>query len=319
MAVAEKSISARKIEIKKPLKQRIATEWMQNKYLYILWLPVITFYILFHYLPMFGLVIAFKNFNIGQGIWGSQWVGVKYFKEFFSGIYFTRTLRNTLTISLYSLVFGFPFSIIFALLLNEIRVKWFKKTVQTVTYVPHFISMVVICGMITDFFGTDGLVTKLITMFGGENMNYVAEQRWFRTILVGTDIWQGFGWGSIIYLAALAGVDAELYEAATIDGAGRFRQLIHITIPGIMPTIITMLILRMGQILSVGYEKIILLYTPSTYEVADVISSYVYRMGILGARYGYSAAVGLFQSVINVILLITANWVSKKYSETSLF
>lgn len=305
---------------KKPsLSKRIGKELIQNRYLYILSIPVILFYLLFLYAPMFGLVIAFKQYNISQGIMASPWVGFKYFKEFFGSIYFTRTLKNTFIISFVDILFGFPMPVIFALLLNEIRCEKFKKTVQTATYLPHFISMVVICGMITDFFGTDGIISKLIEAFGGKNMNYLASAAWFRTIFVGTNVWQSFGWNSIIYLAALTGVDAQLYEAATIDGAGRFKQLLNITLPGIAPTIIIMLILRLGSVLSVGYEKIILLYSPSTYDVADVISSYVYRTGIGGSRYGYSAAVGLFQSVINVIMLLTANRLSAKFSETSLF
>lgn len=268
---------------------------------------------------MFGLVIAFKQYNVGQGIWASPWVGLQYFKEYFSSVYFTRTLGNTLIISFSTILYGFPLPIIFALLLNELRSNKFKKVVQSCTYLPHFISMVVICGMITDFFSTDGIISKFIELLGGENKNYLADPRWFRTIFVATDVWQSFGWNSIIYLAALAGVDQELYEAATIDGAGRFKQLWHVTLPGIMPTIIIMLILRIGTVLSVGYEKIILLYSPGTYNVADVISSYVYRTGITGTRYSYSAAVGMFQSVVNVILLLIANKLSAKFSETSLF
>lgn len=301
------------------LGQRITAELKRNKYLYILSVPVILFYALFMYGPMFGLVIAFKQYNIGQGIIGSKWVGLQYFKEFFQGIYFSRTLINTFVISFLDILLGFPLPIIFALLLNELQGKWFKKTVQTVTYLPHFISMVVICGMIVDFFGTNGIITHFIEMFGGENANYLAKPEWFRGIFVGTNVWQTFGWNSIIYLAALSGVDAQLYEAARIDGAGRFKQMWHVTLPGICPTIITMLILRMGQVLSVGYEKIILLYSPSTYEVADVISSFVYRMGLQSSRYSYSAAVGLFQSMINIIVLVIANKLAGKLSETSLF
>ena len=291
----------------------------KHKYLYILTIPILLYFILFKYLPMFGLVIAFKNYSFGKGIFGSEWVGLKYFIEYFSSEYFTRTLRNTLMLSCMDIIIGFPVPIIFALLLNEIRGNKFKKVVQTASYLPHFISMVVICGMITDFFSTDGLITKLLTLFGGENMNYIGDSRYFRSIFVGTGIWQGFGWGSIIYLAALSGVDSELYEASAIDGAGRWKQLLYVTLPSIANTIIVMLILRLGQVLSVGYEKIILLYSTPTYEVADVISSYTYRSGLLGGRYGYSAAVGMFQSVINVIILFVANILSKKYSETSLF
>ena len=304
---------------KASLGTRAISELKRNRYLYLLAIPIIVYFILFCYLPMFGLVIAFKQYNVGQGIWASPWVGLQYFKEYFSSVYFTRTLGNTLIISFSTILYGFPLPIIFALLLNELRSNKFKKVVQSCTYLPHFISMVVICGMITDFFSTDGIISKFIELLGGENKNYLADPRWFRTIFVATDVWQSFGWNSIIYLAALAGVDQELYEAATIDGAGRFKQLWHVTLPGIMPTIIIMLILRIGTVLSVGYEKIILLYSPGTYNVADVISSYVYRTGITGTRYSYSAAVGMFQSVVNVILLLIANKLSAKFSETSLF
>lgn len=311
----------------KNVKTKISTETdskvMKNlkryKHLYILTIPILLYFILFKYLPMFGLVIAFKNYSFGKGILGSDWVGLKYFIEYFTSEYFTRTLGNTLILSLMDIVIGFPVPIIFALLLNEIRGNKFKKVVQTASYLPHFISMVVICGMITDFFSTDGLITKLITLFGGENMNYIGDSRYFRSIFVGTGIWQQFGWSSIIYLAALAGVDSTLYEASAIDGAGRWKQMLYVTLPSIANTIIVMLILRLGQVLSVGYEKVILLYSTPTLEVADVISSYTYRSGLLNGRYGYSAAVGMFQSVINVLILFGANILSKKYSETSLF
>ncbi|MBQ4110945.1 MAG: sugar ABC transporter permease [Clostridia bacterium] len=268
---------------------------------------------------MFGIVIAFKDYQVSKGILASNWVGFKYFIEFFNGRYFARTMINTLLISFYDLLFGFPAPVIFALLLNEVKNTYFKKTIQTITYLPHFISMVVICGMIVDFFSSDGLVTKLIVSLGGKKMDYMGSAAHFRPIYIGTNIWASIGWSSIIYLAALSGIDQELYEAAVIDGAGRFKQLWHITLPGIAPTVITMLILRCGQLLSVGYEKIILLYNSGTYETADVISSYVYRMGLGSSRYSYSSAVGLFQSVVNLILLFAVNSLSKKFSETSLF
>lgn len=298
---------------------KIKKEWKRNYCLYIMAIPIILYFILFKYVPMFGLTIAFKNFSIAKGVFGSNWVGLKYFREFFQSIYFSRTMINTLVISIMCICIGFPVPIIFALMLNEVTNKKFKVVVQTASYLPHFISMVVICGMITDFFTTDGLITTIIERFGGENMNYIGDSRYFRAIYVITDIWQSFGWGSIIYLAALSGIDEQLYEAARIDGAGRWKQLIHITLPGIVNTIIIMLIMRLGSILSVGYEKIILLYTAQTYKVADIISSYTYCMGILNSKYGYSAAVGLFQSVVNVIILFSANALSKKYTETSLF
>ena len=301
------------------LAMRIKRELVKNRYLYLLAIPVIVFYALFLYGPMFGLVIAFKQYNIGQGIFQSKWVGFQYFQEFFKSIYFSRTLLNTFIISFADILFGFPLPIIFALLLNELRGTRFKKTVQTVTYLPHFISMVVICGMITDFFSTDGVISRLIAMLGGENMNYLASPKWFRTIFVGTNVWQSFGWNSIIYLAALTGVDTQLYEAAAIDGAGKWKQTLHVTLPGIMSTIVIMLILRIGALLSVGYEKIILLYSPITYETADVISTYVYRDGLVQGNWSYSTAIGLFNSVINFILLIIANTLSRKYSESSLW
>lgn len=297
----------------------IKKELSINKYLYILAIPVVLYYLLFCYGPMSGIVIAFKNYQISEGIFGSEWVGFKYFIEFFEGMYFSRTLRNTLLISLYDIIWGFPIPIIFALMINEIGNLKFKKLVQTATYLPHFISMIVVCGMIVDFFSKDGVITRFLALFGAEQMDYMGSAAHFRSIYVGTNIWQSFGWNSIIYIAAISGIDQQLYEAARIDGAKRLRQTWHITLPGIAPTIILMFVLRLGSVLSIGADKVILLYNPGTMETADIISSYVYRMGIGGARYSYSAAVGLFQSVINFIILITANGVIKKISGSSLF
>lgn len=297
----------------------VKKELLKNKYLYIMAIPVILYYLIFCYLPMGGLVIAFKQYEINKGILASRWVGLKYFKEFFSGIYFRRIFGNTLLISFYDILFGFPAPVIFALLLNEVRGQKFKKTVQTITYLPHFISLVVICGMIVDFFGRTGIISVMLSAFTGEPKNYMSDPKYFRRIYVITNIWQNIGWDSIIYIAAIAGIDQEMYEAAVIDGAGRFRQIVSITIPGMASTIIIMLIMRIGQMLNVGYEKIILLYNSGTYETADVISSYVYRMGLANSRYSYSTAVSMFQSVINFILLLGANTLSRKFSETSLF
>ena len=300
--------------------KRIGIELVKNKTLYLMALPVIIWYLVFCYGPMFGALIAFKRYEPVKGVFGSEWVGLKYFIDFFKGQYFFRTLRNTLAISFYSLIINFPAPILLALLLNEIGNKYYKKTIQTITYLPHFISSVVFCGIIVDFFAANGIMTKFLTLFGGEEINYLGKAEFFRSIYVGTDVWKGIGWGSIIYIAALTGIDVQLYEAAALDGAGRFRRMWHVTLPGIASTIIIMLILRIGQLLNVGYEKIILLYNPSTYETADVISSYVYRRGIGEAlQYSYSSAVGLMQSVVNVILVLTANSLSRKYSETSLF
>ena len=305
---------------KSGLGYKLAREFKLNKYLYLMAIPVIAYYIIFQYGPMYGATIAFKQFDIVKGIWDSPWVGFKYFKEFFESFYFERTLRNTLVISLYQLVLGFPAPIIFALLLNELRNQRFKRAVQTITYLPHFVSTVVICGMIYDFVSRDGFITDLFVLLGGERTNLLGQPQYFRAIYVLSGIWQEVGWGTIIYLSALSGIDMEQYEAARIDGAGRFRQLINITLPGIMPTVIILFILRLGQMMSVGFEKIILLYNPNTYETADVISSYVYRKGLGESfQFSFTAAVGLFNSVINFALLIAANQISKKVSETSLW
>jgi putative aldouronate transport system permease protein len=276
-------------------------------------LPVIVYYILFSYLPMYGVVIAFKDYRPGRGIWASQWVGLAHFKQFFGGFFFVRLLRNTLLISVYSLVWGFPVPIIFALILNEFKDGVFKRGIQTITYLPHFISVVVICGMIVNFLSpANGIVNIALENLIGKRISFLNESGWFRTIYVSSGVWQGFGWNSIIYLAALSGIDMNLYEAAKIDGAGRLRQLWHISLPGIMPTVVTLFILNVGNLMSVGFEKIILLYNPAIYETADVISTYVYRMGIQSTQYSFSAAVGFFNSIINLILLLGCNMVSKR-------
>lgn len=297
----------------------LARDFMRNKYIYMMAIPMIVYYILFHYQPMYGAIIAFKNFSPARGILGSPWAGFTHFESFFNGVYFWRVLRNTLLINVYNLMFGFPAPIVLALLLNEIRHNVFKRTVQTVSYLPHFISIMVVCGMIIDFTSSDGIINDIVAMFGGERATLLLKPELFRTIYVGTNIWQEVGWGSIIYLAALTSIDPQLYQAATIDGASRWKQLWNITIPGIMPTIVILLILRIGQMMNVGFEKIILLYNPNTYETADVISSFVYRKGLLEFNYSYSAAVGLFNSVINFALLLTANRISRKVNETSLW
>ncbi|MEK8131867.1 ABC transporter permease subunit [Paenibacillus filicis] len=283
-------------------------------------LPVVIYYIVFLYFPMYGLQIAFKNFMPAKGIWGSEWVGFKHFISFYQSYYFWRLLRNTVMISLYELVFGFPAPILLALLLNELRNRVFKNFVQSVTYLPHFISIVVVAGMMVDFLSGDGLINQLTGMFGMPSVSFLIVPEWFRSVYVSSGIWQGVGWGSIIYLAAIAGIDPSLYEAAKTDGAGRFRQILYITIPGIMPTVIIMLILRFGTLMSGGsLEKILLLYNSTTYETADVISTFVYRRGLLQMDYGFSAAVGLFNNVMNFILLVSANAISRRINNTSLW
>lgn len=305
---------------KTTFRQRVVKDFIRNKYLYIMLAPVVLYYLVLHYMPMYGATIAFKDFNIARGVWDSPWVGLKHFQDFFHNVYFGRILRNTLLINVYNLIFGFPAPIVLALLLNELRIKWFKRLVQTVTYLPHFISLIVICGMILNFVSRDGLINDIIALFGGERSALLREAGNFRTIYVASGIWQEIGWGSIIYLAALSGINPELYEAARVDGANRWKQLWNITLPGLAPIITILLILKIGHMMDVGFEKIILLYNPLTYETADVISSYVYRKGLTG-NYEYSAAsaVGLFGSVINTCLLVSSNWLSKKMSGSGLW
>ncbi|WMJ86902.1 ABC transporter permease [Anaerocolumna sp. MB42-C2] len=289
---------------------------------YLLILPVIIFYIIFSYKPMYGALIAFKNYSPGKGIIGSSFAadfGFKHFIDFFNSYYFSRILKNTVVISLTSLIFSFPAPIILALLLNEVKNKSFKKAVQTISYMPHFISLVVVCSLIKLFTSDTGIVTYIAALFGYDSGSMLSQPNLFVPVYVISGIWQHLGWDSIIYLAALSGIDQSLYEAAKIDGANRFKQMLHITLPGISSTIIILFILAIGGIMNVGYEKIILLYNPGIYDTADVISSFVYRKGLLESNWSYSAAVGLFNSVINFILVVVFNKLSRKVSEVSLW
>ena len=313
----EHSKPARTGRLARHLSRTLVRDFKMNKWKYLIILPVIVYFALFAYKPMYGIIIAFKNYRPSLGILDSPWVGLKQFKLFFQDIYFWRLLRNTFCISGLSIVFGFPAPILLALLLNEIRCSWFKRTVQTISYMPYFISVVVMCGLIKGFSQTDGVFNDVIASFGGARSNLLASKHNFYPIYVGSGIWQSIGWDSIIYLAALSGIDQEQYEAAKIDGASRFGQMVYVTLPGLLPTIL--FILRMGGILNVGYEKILLLYQPLTYEVADVFSTYVYRKGILEANYSYSTAVGLFNSTVNIVFLLVTNGISKKVNEMSLF
>jgi putative aldouronate transport system permease protein len=263
--------------------------------------------------------MAFQQFTPRGGLFNSPWVGLKHFADFFSSVYFARVLRNTVLISLYELLWGFPVPIIFALLLNEVKNKAFKKTIQTISYLPYFISLVIICGLVADFTTSNGVITNMVVALGGDRQNLLGQAGMFRTIYVSSNIWQSVGFSSIIYLAALSSVDQELYESAIIDGAGRLRQTWHITLPGIASTIIILLIIRVGTLLYVGSEKILLLYNPVIYETADVISTFVYRKGLQEFNYGYSTAVNLFNSIINTTLLLITNKLSMKFSEVSLF
>ncbi|HEU5103748.1 MAG TPA: ABC transporter permease subunit [Roseiflexaceae bacterium] len=317
--------TARTLTAARPVAQRIGfwqavvKDFRRNKYIYLMLLPVLAYYIIFHYIPMYGAQIAFRDFVPARGIWGSEWIGFEHFEDFFKGIFFWRLMRNTLAINILDVLFGFPAPIVLALLLNELTSDRFKRVVQTITYMPHFISLVVVVGMLIDFLARDGLINNMLAWFGVTPTAYLQRPDLYWFIYVGSGIWQSIGWGSIIYLAAITTIDPTLYEAAKVDGASRLRQIWHITLPGIRPTIILLLILRIGMLMNVGYEKTILLYNPLTYQTADVISTYVYRKGILDANFGFSSAVGLFNSAINFVLLIIANRVSRRLSESGLW
>lgn len=323
MITPSKQTKTARFEDNKTLAAYYKHDLKRNYVLYLLFLPVLAYYIVFCYAPMYGAVIAFKDFSPAKGIIKSAWTsmgGFKHFYDFFTSNYFWRIFGNTIKISSASLIFGFPAPIILALMINEVKSPAYKRTIQSISYIPHFISLVVVAGMIKTFVSDTGFINIFLTkmgLSGGENMLNVKE--YFVPIYVLSGIWQEVGWGTIIYLAALTAIDTQLYEAASIDGAGKWRQLFAITLPSIMPTIIMLLVLKIGSLMSVGYEKIILLYNPVIYESSDVISSFVYRKGLMEADYSYSTAVGLFNSVINFALLIFANTMSRKLNETSLW
>ncbi|MEF2967343.1 ABC transporter permease subunit [Paenibacillus sp. M1] len=305
-----------------PLWKHVRKEWKLYSFLII---PVI-YFLIFKYAPMLGNIIAFRKYRGGPNLFGTEWVGLSYFKMFMKDPVFWRAFYNTLFLSIIYLVFRFPLTLGFALLLNEIVRVRLKKFVQTVSYLPHFISMVIVAGMIKEMVSLSGPINTLIAKIGFEKIQFISLPEWFPTIYVTSGIWQGLGWGTILYLAAMTGINTELYEAARIDGANRFRLAWHVTIPGILPTIMALLILDIGGIMGSNFEKILLLYNPLTFETADVISTYVYRMGIGGGQFGgvggnfsYATAVGLFEGIIGLILVTTANFISKKTTESSLW
>jgi putative aldouronate transport system permease protein len=301
-------------------RSRLLRSFRKNWDLYLLISPVIAYFLIFDYFPMYGVQIAFKNFMASKGIWGSPWIGFDHFERFFRSYYFDRLLRNTIEISLYSLLVGFPAPLILALMINEVRNKWFRRAVQTITYAPHFLSTVVVVGIVIMLLSTQkGIVNHVIEWTGGTKISFMTEPAWFKTIYVFSGVWQSVGWGSIIYLAALAGVDPQLHEAAIMDGASRLQRIYHINIPAIMPTIVILLILNMGHVMSVGFEKVYLMQNDLNMESSDVISTYVYRSGIIGAQYSFSAAIGLFNSIVNFILLIAVNFTARRLNETSLW
>jgi len=300
-------------------KTRLA-ELRNNRYLYFMFLPVFIWFILFAYLPMGGMVIAFQKFNIVKGIWGSEWRGLENFKTLFTDPYFFRLFRNTLSMNIFGLIFGFPLPIILAIAFNEIRSKYFKKITQTISYLPHFISSVVVMSMVIQFLSPEsGLINGILNLFGKESIHFLQIPKYFKTIFISTGIWQGTGFNAIIFLAALMGIPKEQYEAATVDGAGKFKQMLYITLPNLAPTIVIMLLINLGSIMNVGHERIILLYNPAIYETADVFNSYVYREGIVNGRHSYAQAVTLFQNVVGFILVAGANKITRKLDGTTLW
>ena len=303
------------------LKTRVSKDFRINWQLYAMFIIPVIYYIIFRYIPMFGNILAFRKYNAGGNIFGEGPLTLKYFKQFITAKPFWDAFKNTLILNGLYLLFRFPLTLIFALLLNEIRkIRW-KKFVQTVSYLPHFISMVIVCGMIKEVLSTSGPVNDIIQQLGGEKINFIALAEWFRTIFVVSGVWQSLGWGTILYLAAMSGINPSLYEAATVDGANHFQQVLHVTIPCILPTIATLLILDIGGLVGSGgaFEKVYLLYSPLTYETSDIVSTYVFRMGIESGSINFATAVGLFEGLINLILLTVANFVSRKVANTSLW
>lgn len=299
--------------------QRLAKDIRMHWQVYLMAVPVVVYFFVFNYMPMAGIIMAFQKFQVKKGIFGSQLIGFANFTRFFQSTFFWRLIRNTLLISFYGLIFSFPLPIVFALCLNEVRNTKFKKIVQTISYLPYFISVVVVVSILFDFGKNGGIITQIAEKFGWTGGSVISSPQWFRGLYIGSNMWQHLGYNSIIFISALAAIDPTLYEAARIDGANRWQQTLHVTIPGIASTIVVLLILRLGQIMGVGYEKIILMYGPSTYETGDVIASYVYRVGMIDGDYGYSTAINLFNSVINLIVLFTANKISQKVNDMSIW
>ncbi len=302
------------------LPVRLLKDMRKNWILYVMILPVVVYYIIFAYAPIYGIQLAFKDYIVKKGIWGSPWIGMENFTRFFSSYNFGLLLKNTIGISVYSILVGFPIPIIFALMLNYLKNKYLKKTVQMVSYAPYFISTVVMCGMITIFLNPDtGIFNTIRGFFGMESVDFLGKPELFKSIYVWTGVWQGMGWSSIIYISALSGVDYQLHEAAIVDGANKLQRILHVDLPSIKPTIVMLLILQMGSLMSVGFEKVFLLQNTLNKQAASVISTYVYEVGLINSDYGYSTAIGLFNSVINMILIVAANQICKKFTEEVCF
>ena len=288
--------------------------------IYLLLLPTLTYFLLFKYAPMYGLQMAFRNYNTGLGIWNSAWVGLKYFERVLARPYFYQVLSNTLTISLTSLIVGFPLPVLFALMLNEMRIKFIKRTTQTLMYLPHFISWVVLGSIATNFLSvTDGLINDIIAALGGTKINFLGSAQWFRTVIIGTNIWKEAGWGMIIYLAGLTAINPEYYEAATVDGANRWQRIFHVTLPGIASTVVIKLVLDIGGLMNNGFEQIYLFQNDLNISVSEVFETYTYNIGIVGGRYSYSTAVGMFKNIIGTILIFSTNRIAKKLGGATLY
>jgi putative aldouronate transport system permease protein len=298
---------------------RFARLVVRDRYLLLMMVLPAIYFIVFCYLPMYGVTLAFKRFDIGKGIMDSPWVGLQNFREFFSNPYSYKVIINTLMLRVWHLTLGFPMPIVIALLLNEIRNNRFKRLVQTSSYLPHFISLVVVCGMVVSFLSSDGILNSIVKALGGQPQPWLQLPQYFRPIWLISGVWQDAGWTSVIYLAALASISPELYEAALVDGANRWQRIRHITIPGIMPTVTIMFLLRVGQLLALDFQKVLLLYTPSTYETADILGTYIYRRGILMADFSFATAVGLFQALVGLVFIVGANTLAKKAGQSGLW
>lgn len=317
------NISSQGLATKKTFMKRMVEFWVKYKYLHILALPCLIYFIIFKYIPMYGIIIAFKDYSGSGGFWGiinSEWKGLQYFNMFFDSVYFGRLMKNTLIISTYRLIFGFPAPIILALLLNEIRNNYFKRTVQTITYMPHFLSWVVVTGLVTALLSpSGGPVNVILQNLGIEPIYFLGEKKYFRGVLVASSIWKEMGWSSIVYLAAIAGINPEMYEAATVDGAKKWHKIWYITLPSISEIVVIFLILALGRILDENFEQILNLYNEMVYDVADVFETYVYRQGIVKGLFSYSAAVNLFKSVVSLFLVYITNKIAKKLGSDGLW
>ena len=303
-----------------PYWQQALRPYQKNYELYLMLVPVIAHYIIFEYMPIYGLQIAFRDFIPFKGFWGSPWVGFKHFLRFFRSFYFWRLIKNTFGLSLYTLAVGFPAPILLALLINEIRSKRFQRVAQNITYFPHFLSMVVVVGMIVSFTNPNyGAINVLIKFFGGDPINFMVKDSWFKTLFVFSNVWQHAGWGAIIYLAALASIDPQLYQAATVDGANRLQKIWHISLSSIIPTITILFILRVGKLLNVQFQKVLLMQNPLNMAASDVIQTYVYRIGVLEGNFSFATAVGLFNSLLNLSLLLICNRIVKLTTEHGLW